>query len=96
MVPEQRWGIAAAVPSGWRIAFKGGWGRGVTRQVDHQAALLTSAGLRVSIAVLTGDNPTDGYGTDSIRGVAARLLRGLEGRVVGTVVRARRGFPRRP
>ena len=42
--PAQRWGIAAAVPRGWRIAFKGGWGRGVTRQVDHQAALLTSTG----------------------------------------------------
>ena len=38
VVPAQRWGIAQAVPAGWRIAFKGGWGRGVTRQVDHQAA----------------------------------------------------------
>jgi beta-lactamase class A len=96
VVPEQRWGIAAVVPSGWRIAFKGGWGRGVTRQVDHQAALLTNDGLRVSVAVLTGDNPADGYGTDTIRGVAARLLRGLDGRVLGTVVRVRRGLPRRP
>ena len=92
VVPGQRWGIAAAVPSGWEIAFKGGWGRGVTRQVDHQAALLTSNGLRVSVAVLTGDNPSDGYGTDTIRGVAARLLRGLDGRVLGTVVRCRRGL----
>ena len=89
VIPEQRWGIAAAVPAGWTIAFKGGWGRGVTRQVDHQAALLTNAGLRVSIAVLTGDNPNDGYGTGTIRGVAERLLRGLDGRLVGTVVRMR-------
>jgi beta-lactamase class A len=92
VVPEQRWGIAAVVPSGWEIAFKGGWGRGVTRQVDHQAALLTNTGLRVSVAVLTGDNPTHGYGTDTIRGVAARLLRGLDGRVLGTVVRCRAGL----
>jgi beta-lactamase class A len=89
VIPGQRWGIAAAVPSGWTIAFKGGWGRGVTRQVDHQAALLTNAGLRVSIAVLTGDNPTDRYGIDTIRGVATRLLRGLDGQLLGTVVRAR-------
>jgi hypothetical protein len=95
VVPEQRWGIAAAVPRGWRIAFKGGWGRGVTRQVDHQAALLTNAGLRVSVAVLTADNPADGYGAATLQGVAARLLRGLDGRVVGTVVGVRRGLPRR-
>jgi beta-lactamase class A len=94
VIPAQRWGIAAAVPDGWRIAFKGGWGRGVTRQVDHQAALLTNAGLRVSIAVLTGDNPSDGYGAATQQGIAERLLRGLDGRVLGTVLRERRGLRR--
>jgi beta-lactamase class A len=94
IVPEQRWGIAAAVPVGWEIAFKGGWGRGVTRQVDHQVALLTNDGLRVSVAVLTGDNPSDAYGAATQEGVARRLLRGLSGRVVGTVVRVRRGLQR--
>jgi beta-lactamase class A len=94
VIPAQRWGIADAVPDGWRIAFKGGWGRGVTRQVDHQAALLTNAGLRVSVAVLTGDNPSDGYGAATQRGIATRLLRGLDGRVLGTVVRRRAGLRR--
>jgi beta-lactamase class A len=94
VIPAQRWGIAAAVPSGWEIAFKGGWGRGVTRQVDHQAALLTNAGLRVSVAVLTGDNPSDGYGQATIQGVAARLLRGLDRQLLGTVVRSREGLQR--
>jgi hypothetical protein len=96
IVPEQRWGIAAAVPDGWEIAFKGGWGRGVTRQVDHQAALLTNAALRVSVAVLTADSPGDGYGAATLRGVAARLLRGLNGAVTGTAIRLRPGAqPRR-
>jgi hypothetical protein len=95
VVPEQRWGIAAAAPRGWLIAFKGGWGRGVTRQVDHQAALLTNHGLRVSVAVLTGDNPAHGYGAATLQGVAARLLRGLAGEVEGKVVRVRRGLPQR-
>jgi beta-lactamase class A len=95
VIPQQRWGIAAAVPSGWDVAFKGGWGPGVTRQVDHQAALLTNAGLRVSVAVLTGDNPSDGYGQATIQGVAARLLRGLDGRVLGTVVRSRARLQRK-
>jgi beta-lactamase class A len=89
IVPAQRWGLPAAVPAGWQIAFKGGWGRGVTRQVDHQAALLTNAALRVSIAVLTADNPRDGYGAATLEGVAARLLRGLGGAVTGTAIRIR-------
>jgi beta-lactamase class A len=96
VVPEQRWGIARAVPRGWQIAFKGGWGRGVTRQVDHQAALLTNAGLRVSIAVLTADNPGDGYGAATLQGVAERLLRGLDGEVRGEVIGTRRGLPSPP
>jgi beta-lactamase class A len=95
IVPEQRWGIAAAVPEGWEIAFKGGWGRGVTRQVDHQAALLTNAALRVSVAVMTADNPGDGYGAATLRGVAARLLRRLDGAVTGTAIPVRPGAQRR-
>jgi hypothetical protein len=94
VVPEQRWGIAAAVPDGWRIAFKGGWGKGVTQQVDHQAALLTNGRMRVSIAVLTADNPSDGYGAATQEGVARRLLRGLDRRLIGTVRRVRRGLQR--
>jgi beta-lactamase class A len=94
VVPEQRWGIARAVPRGWQIAFKGGWGRGVTRQVDHQAALLTNGRLRVSVAVLTADNPSGGYGAATQEGVARRLLRGLAGELHGKVVDVRRGLPR--
>jgi beta-lactamase class A len=89
VVTGQRWGIPAALPGGWEIAFKGGWGRGVTRQVDHQAALLTNARLRVSVAVLTADNPSDGYGAATLQGVAARLLRGLAGTVTGELIRSR-------
>ncbi len=89
IVPAQRWGIAAAVPRGWAIAFKSGWGRGVTRQVDHQAALLTRGRERVAVAVLTADNPSDAYGAETLRGVAARLVRRLDRRLVGTVVRSR-------
>jgi Beta-lactamase enzyme family len=92
IVAGQRWGIPAARPAGWQIAFKGGWGKGVTRQVDHQAALLTNGRLRVSIAVLTADNPSDAYGAATIEGVAARLLRGLAGTVRGKVVRMRTGL----
>ena len=81
----QRWGMPEVVPHGWTIAFKGGWGRGVTRQVTHQAALLTRGRERIALAILTADNPSTPYGAATIRGVAQRLLRGLEGRLVGRV-----------
>jgi len=77
IVPEQRWGLARAVPDGWRVAFKGGWGALGTREVNHQAGLFTRGEERVAVAVLTADNPSDAYGQETLRGVARRLLRGL-------------------
>ena len=93
--PRAALGDAAARPDGWRIALKGGWGRGVTRQVDNQAALLTNGRLRVAIAVLSGDNPSDAYGAATLKGVAKRLLRGLAGTIRGEVVGARQGLEAR-
>jgi beta-lactamase class A len=74
IVTSQRWGIPPAVPSGWTIFFKGGWGSG-TGRVTHQSALLQSGSTRIAISVLTEWNPSHAYGTRTIRGIAARLLR---------------------
>ena len=41
------------------------------------------------MAVLTADNPSDAYGAATQQGVAARLLRGLSGRLKGRVVGGR-------
>jgi len=76
IVPEQRWGLARAVPRGWRAHFKGGWGSG-TGAVSHQVALLRRGEERVAVAVLTAGNPSHAYAAETLRGVAARLLRGL-------------------
>jgi hypothetical protein len=76
VVPSQRWGIPPAKPRGWKIFFKGGWGPG-TGSVTHQVALLERGAQRVSLAVLTLGNPSHRYGTETIRGVASRLLRAL-------------------
>ena len=43
----------------------------MTRQVDHQAALLTRGAQRVAVAVLTADNPSTPTAPRRIRGVAA-------------------------
>jgi hypothetical protein len=76
IVHSQRWGIGRVRHPGWKLYFKGGWGAG-TGLVDHQVALLTSEGHRVSLAVFTQFNPGHAYGERTERGVAARLLAGL-------------------
>ena len=77
IVPSQRWGIPPVKPAGWTIHFKGGWGDG-SGVVTHQVALLKRGDRRVSLAILTTGNPSHPYGTETIRGIAKRLLRGLE------------------
>ena len=51
--------------------------------------------MRLAIAVLTADNPSDAYGAATHQGVAARLLRGLAGGSTGAASDARRARPRR-
>ena len=76
VVAWQRWGVGRVAPEGWRLYFKGGWGSG-TGLVDHQVALLTHGRRRVAVAVFTQLDPDHGYGKQTLRGVFARLLRGL-------------------
>jgi hypothetical protein len=83
IVPSQRWGMAQVVPERWRLHFKGGWGSG-TGAVDHQVGLLRRGEHRVAIAVLTTGSPSHEYGKATLRGVARRLMRGLEPQVTGT------------
>jgi hypothetical protein len=77
IIEPQRWGIPRAAPSGWRVYFKGGWRALTGRSLVNQGALLEGGERRASIAVLTVDNPSHEYGTETIRGVARRVLRGL-------------------
>ena len=76
VVPSQRWGIPPAKPPRWQIFLKGGWGLG-TGWVTHQVALLQRGDRRVAVAILTRRNENHAYGTETIRGIAARLLRRL-------------------
>jgi hypothetical protein len=76
IVPSQRWGIARVRPPGWALYFKGGWGSG-SGAVDHQVALLRRGARRVSVAIMTTGSPSHAYAKRTLRGVAARLLRGL-------------------
>ena len=72
----QGWGIPAAAGDAWAVRFKGGWlpGRGLA----HQGAELRERGGddQLALAVLTDAQPSHEYATETIRGVAARLLSG--------------------
>jgi hypothetical protein len=78
IVPYERWGIGQVPPRGWQLYFKGGWGYG-TGLIDHQIVLLTRGCARVSVAVLTMNDGSHAYGKETLRGMFARLLRGLPG-----------------
>ena len=76
VTPSQRWGIGEVAPRGWKLYFKGGWGSG-TGLIDHQVALLVRGCARVSVAVLTMHDGNHAYGKETLRGMFARLLKGL-------------------
>lgn len=76
VIPAQQWGIGRARPPAWALYLKGGWGSG-SGAVDHQVALLRRGRRRLALAILTTGNPSHEYGTETLEGVARRLLRGL-------------------
>ena len=77
VVPSQRWGIGRVELPGWTKFFKAGWGSG-TGRVDNQVALLRKGEERVSVAVLTVADGSHAAGKATLRGIFARLLRGLD------------------
>jgi beta-lactamase family protein len=80
VVSWQRWGIADVRHRGWRLYFKGGWGiadDGVGT-VSHQVGFLERGHCRLGVAILTEHNPSTAYGIETLRGVAGRLLHGLD------------------
>jgi beta-lactamase class A len=74
IVPEQRWGIPAAAPQRWAVRFKGGWVTTDHGQITHQAAELRDSDRLLSMAILTDEQPSMAVGTETVRGVADRLL----------------------
>jgi hypothetical protein len=78
IIRAQRWGIDRARPRGWKMLSKSGWraGRGYGRIVN-QAARLECGDRIVTLVVLTDRDPSHTYGTQTIGGVARRVLRPL-------------------
>ena len=75
IVPAQRWGFSrVSLRAGWRTFFKGGWRQTGLGSLVHEAARFERGRARFSLAVLSDANPSHGYGTETLRGVAARLF----------------------
>ena len=74
VIESQSWGIPEAAGDRWAVRFKGGWLP--EKALVHQAAELRERGgpRQISIAILTDEQPSHGYGVETVRGVAARLL----------------------
>jgi hypothetical protein len=74
VTPSQRWGIPAGVPAGVTVANKNGWspisGHGWS---INSIGIVQGLGRHYVIAVLTGDDPSMGYGISTIEGLATRV-----------------------
>jgi hypothetical protein len=73
-VPEQSWGVPEAAGERWAVRFKGGWLP--DQALAHQVAELRErhADRKLSIAILTDQQPSHEYATATVQGVAERLL----------------------
>ena len=76
VTPLQKWGIPEAAPEQADVRLKGGWRPSDSGQLVVQAGQVNVGGESYSIAVLTDGNPSQVYGEDTIRLIAAQLLRG--------------------
>lgn len=70
--PSQSWGFPPVARPAWRIFYK--TGALPSRGLFHEAALLERGGLSFTVTVLTDGDPSMSYGTQTIEGVAERLL----------------------
>jgi hypothetical protein len=77
VIAPQRWGIPQVVSRPARVYFKGGWRPIRGGWVVNQGALVIRGRRRASIAVLTDHDRSEGYGHETIRGIARRALRPL-------------------
>jgi beta-lactamase class A len=77
IVRSQRWGIAKVDRPRYKLFFKSGWGSG-SGAVSHQVAWLErEVGVRIGVAIMIENSPSHAYSTQTLRGIATRLLRDL-------------------
>jgi Protein of unknown function (DUF3152) len=75
MLAWQEWGTPEVSRArGWQTDATGGWRASAGGQLVHQIARLERGGTALTIAVRSDGNPSQAYGRETVRGIAARLL----------------------
>jgi beta-lactamase class A len=77
VTPSQRWGTPAGAPSGVTAHVKNGWLPESDGWHINSLGAFTGKGKNYLIVVLTDDNPSEGYGIDTVENVARVVHRDL-------------------
>jgi beta-lactamase class A len=78
VVPEQYWGVSGGIPSGVAVALKNGWlPIGPANWVMNSVGYVQGSGRNYVIAVLSRDDPTFGYGVQTIDQMSAMIWHAL-------------------
>jgi len=77
VIPAQRWGVPAGVPSGVGVHVKNGWLPDPALWVINSIGDFTAAGGDYSIVILTSNNPSMDYGVDTVTAVATVINQDL-------------------
>ena len=77
VTPSQRWGAPAGAPSGVTVHVKNGWLPESDGWHINSLGAFTGKGKNYLIVVLTDDNPSEGYGIDTVENVARVVHRDL-------------------
>lgn len=78
---DQAWGITGGVPAGTTVALKNGWVPipPTNLWTVDSIGWVFGHGRNYVIAVLTGDNPSESYGIDTIQAISAKVFATLDG-----------------
>ena len=77
VIPGQRWGTPAGAPQGVTVHVKNGWLPDSDGWHINSLGAFTGNGRNYLIVVLTDDNPSEGYGIDTVEDVARVVHRDL-------------------
>ncbi len=71
VVSWERWGVSAGPPAGVTVALKNGWVPIVEGNWQiNSIGYISGQGRDYLVAVLTNENPTEGYGVATINGMS--------------------------
>ena len=74
VIPSQKWGVSAGVPSGAAVALKNGWFLAAGTWHINSIGHISGGGLDYAIAILTTNNPSQAYGIDTVEALSRLIV----------------------